>query len=212
MQMEVNTLRFAAVGAVLLGFAGCAASPPPAAAITSLIEVRQTAVVVQQWDLSCAAAALATVLQFQHGRVAPEREIVEAMLRKTDPLRVRVRGGFSLLDLKRHADSRGLRGIGYANLTTEDLVKFAPIIVPVNLTGFPHFVVFRGMIGDQVLLADPAYGNRTMHIDRFSTNWLGANGFIVAQADGSPAPPGRLAVRVDDVPSMPAIALRDAFR
>ena len=31
----------------------------------------------------------------------------------------------------------------------------APIMVPVDLSGYPHFVVFRGALGNRVLLADP---------------------------------------------------------
>jgi uncharacterized protein len=197
---------------IMLLLAGCASSGAPQVPVASLKELRQTGVVVQQWDASCAAAALATLLTYQHDHPVPERTIVEAMLRKTDPLRVRVRGGFSLLDLKRYADTRGLRGIGYTKLAVTDLVKFAPAIVPVNLTGFPHFVVFRGMVGDEVLLADPAFGNRTMHVDRFSASWIQQIGFIVARSDGSPAPPGRLAVRLDDVARVPDLAVRDAYR
>jgi hypothetical protein len=35
------------------------------------------------------------------------------MLRTTDPIKVKVRGGFSLLDMMRFLESRGFVGIGY---------------------------------------------------------------------------------------------------
>ena len=65
----------------------------------SLLEIRQKNVVVQQWDTSCGAAALATLLKYQHGLNVSEKQIAETMLRTGDPLQVKVRGGFSLLDL-----------------------------------------------------------------------------------------------------------------
>ena len=34
----------------------------------------------------------------------------------------------------------------------------APIVVPVHLSSYPHFVVFRGALGNRVLLADPGFG------------------------------------------------------
>jgi len=40
-------------------------------------------------------------------------------------------------------------------------------MVAVNALGYNHFVVFRGVMGDRVLVDDPAWGNRTMTIDKF---------------------------------------------
>jgi uncharacterized protein len=62
--------------------------------VRSLLEVRQEKVVVQQWDSSCGAAALATVLTHQLGQVVTEREAALGMLRHVEPERVRSRGGF----------------------------------------------------------------------------------------------------------------------
>lgn len=198
--------------AALLTLCACATQEPPSRPVVSLIEMRQAGVVVQQWDLSCAAAALATILRFQHDIPVTEKAIAESMLRRTDPLRVRIRGGFSLLDLKRYAETRGLKGIGYTQLSMDDLSRLAPAIVPVDFSGFPHFVVFRGTIDDRVLLADPAFGNRLVHADYFRARWLKQIGFIVATADGSQASAGRLAVRPDDVSSVPHLAIQQALK
>jgi uncharacterized protein len=150
--------------------------PPPSLAdgrgpVKSLLEMRQDRVVVQQWDLSCGAAALATLLNYQHGDPVSEREIARGLIEReeylTEPLLVRARHGFSLLDLKRYVDRRDYQGIGYGQLTLEDLIERAPIMVPVNFHGYNHFVVFRGMRGNRVLLADPAFGNRTMLAAKF---------------------------------------------
>lgn len=208
-----SVVTFLCLAGGFLVLPGCAGPTPPASVpVASLKELRQTGVVVQQWDLSCAAAALSTVLTFQHDLPDTEKAIAEAMLRRTDPLRVRTRGGFSLLDLKRYADSRGLRGIGYARLSMDDLSRLAPVIVPVNFSGFPHFVVFRGVVDGRVLLADPAFGNRVVHPEYFQARWLKQIGFIVAGADGKQVAAGQLAPRPADVPSVPRMAIEEAWK
>ena len=119
-----------------------------------------------------------------------------------DPTRVRVQQGFSLLDLKRYVDGRGLTGIGYGRLELADLIDQAPILVPLNLYGYNHFVVFRGMRAERVLLADPAWGNRTMHVRTFEDAWidmpkLGKVGFVVTRP-GEATPRNRLAPQASD--------------
>lgn len=172
----------------------CGAQERP---VRSLLEMRRENVVVQQWDLSCGAAALATLLKYQHGEQVTEKEVAIAMMKRDEymknPQLIQLREGFSLLDLKRNVDARGYQGIGYGKLGLEDLVTRAPILVPIRTKGYNHFVVFRGMRGDRVLLADPAWGNRTMSIDEFLDLWidypsLGRIGFEVRRKDGRPAP------------------------
>jgi predicted double-glycine peptidase len=196
--------------ALILSILSAAAGAPLLAAergpVKSLLEMRQNRVVVQKWDLSCGAAALATLLNYQHGDLVSEREIARALIQRQEylanPLLVRVQHGFSLLDLKRYVDKRGYKGIGYGRLTLEDLIEQAPIIVPVNLHGYNHFVVFRGRRGDRVLLADPAWGNRTLRVERFEDAWIdspqiGKVGFVVVRRDGI-KPPNRLAPRASE--------------
>jgi predicted double-glycine peptidase len=191
-------------------FLAAAASAPLLAAerqpVTSLLEMRREGVVVQKWDLSCGAAALATLLNYQHGDPVQERQIARALMQRreylADPSRLRVQQGFSLLDLKRYVDKRGYEGIGFGRLTLQDLIEQAPVLVPLSLHGYNHFVVFRGMRADRVLLADPAWGNRTMRVERFQMAWIeapkvGKVGFVVARRDGS-APPNRLVPRPRD--------------
>jgi predicted double-glycine peptidase len=181
--------------------AGEMASP-----VRSLIETRHQNVVLQQWDLSCAAAALATVLRFQHGEPVTERSVALGLINReeyiTNPELVRLRQGFSLLDLRRFVDGLGYQGIGLGQLEFTDLLERAPIIVPVNLQGYPHFVVFRGATSNTVLLADPAFGNITMSVRKFTNAWIKYQdinrvGFVVTKL-GTLAPPGRLSARALD--------------
>jgi uncharacterized protein len=182
-----------------------------AAPVRSLLEMRQKNVVVQQWDTSCGAAALATLLKYQHGLPASEKEIAEAMLRTGDALKVKVRGGFSLLDLKRYADARGLEGVGFLQLDVDDLVAMAPAIVPIMTRGYPHFVVVRGRADGKLVLADPAFGNRTMDLETFQKAWTGNIGFIVRRRDGI-VPPNELTQRPADTLRAPDVAVRSALR
>lgn len=200
--------RFVLVATASLGMQ---ALPAHADAVRSLLEMRRENVVVQQWETSCGAAALATVLRFQHGVSFGEKEIAEAMLQRGDPLKVKVRGGFSLLDLKRFADAQGFEGEGYMQLDTDGLMQIAPAIVPVEVRGYPHFVVVRGRTGDKVLIADPAFGNRTMDVQAFESAWQGNIGFVVERRDGQ-APPNVLTERpIDSLRPLDA-AIRSALR
>jgi predicted double-glycine peptidase len=165
------------------------------------LETRRNKVVVQKWDLSCGAAVLATILTYQHGDPVSENDIAKRLIRRqkylADPLLVRTQQGFSLLDLQRYVEQRGYEGIGYGGLALQDLIELAPIIVPVNFKGYNHFVVFRGIRGNRVLLADPAWGNRTLPVERFEDAWLdtpkfGRAGFVVRRRDGR-KPPNQLA-------------------
>jgi len=174
--------------------------------VTSLLETRQRNVILQQWELSCAAAALATILRYQYGVPVTERSVALGLINREEylanPDLVRLRQGFSLLDLKRFVDALGYEGIGLGQLEFSDLLERAPIIVPINLRGYPHFVVFRGATRNRVLLADPAFGNVTMSIPKFMDGWIDYKdinhvGFIVTNS-GTPSPPGRLSARAQD--------------
>src|SRR5688572_12673062 len=171
---------------------------PQATPVRSLLEGRQQNVIVQKWETSCGAAALATVMTYQLGYPVTEKQVATAMLRAGSPERVRDRGGFSLLDMKRYAESRGFAANGYAELTLEKLARAAPMIVPVNLDGYDHFVVFRGVHAGRAILADPAYGNRSVPLERFESAWNGGIGFRVRHP-GQDAPGNMTAVRAADL-------------
>src|SRR5215218_6175207 len=94
--------------------------------VRSLLEMRRDKVVVQDYDLSCGAAALATLLTYQHGDPVPEREVARGLIAREeyleDPELVRGNQGFSLLDLKRFVVGRGYRGLALGRLGLADLV------------------------------------------------------------------------------------------
>jgi predicted double-glycine peptidase len=148
--------------------------------VRSLKEMREEGVVRQRWDLSCGSAALSTLLTHDLGDPTPETAIIVWILRRTDPVRVQSRGGFSLLDLKRFANARGYEAEGYADMSLKDLEDLGrPAIVPIRVKGYDHFVIFRGLRGGRVLVADPAFGNLTFRADRFLKVWKNGISFVV---------------------------------
>lgn len=178
--------------------------------VRSFLELRQEEVILQQYDISCGAAALATILNYQHGEEMTEQYIAKTMLEHTDSELVRERLGFSLLDLKRFVDAHGYEGDGYGDMSLADLLQFGPAIVPVHINVYDHFVVFRGIRDDRVLLADPAYGNRTMTVREFVEIWERKVAFVVARTDGT-KPPDRLSAESGDFNLVPRAAIRTAL-
>lgn len=199
-----------ALAVVLAVSLASAANAAQERAVKSLLEMRHENVVVQKWDLSCGSAALATLFTFQYGNRISERDTAKALLKRAEYLQnpniVRFREGFSLLDLKRVASERGYNGVAYGQLDLDDIIDRAPLIVPIDEFGYHHFVVFRGSYYNRVLLADPAYGNRTMPIEKFRRFWIeypeiGHVGFVLETSDGQ-AQPGRLAPEPRDFPTL----------
>ncbi len=155
------------------------AETPPAFRVQSLKEFREKAVVMQRWESSCAAAALATVLTYGFQDPVSEQYAAARMLEKTDPARVKARGGFSLLDMKRFVEGRGYVGQAYQALSYDDLKIFQAPIVPIQVHGYNHYVVVNAVNDAEVQLADPAFGNRTMSVARFKEVWLNGLAFVV---------------------------------
>ena len=200
--VSLLTGRGIRVGGALLLLALSAVADAQERVVRSLLEIRHAHVVIQQWDLSCGAAALTTLLRYQYGEPATEKEVAVALMNRPEYLKhpelVQIRQGFSLLDLKRYVDSHGYLGVATGKMELKDLLTRAPIMVPINVLGYNHFVIFRGMRGNRVLLADPAWGNRTMLVNDFLDAWIdfpniGHVGFVVKQRGGVEGPPNELA-------------------
>jgi hypothetical protein len=203
----IQGLVLAALTAALLApLSGQARADEPGP-VKSLLELRHHDVTIQKWDLSCGAAALTTLMRYQFGDDVTEKTVATALIKRPEyianPRLVQVGQGFSLLDLQRYVDGHGYKGVGLGKLTLQDLQERAPILVPIRTLGYNHFVVFRGRLGNRVLLADPAWGNRTMTAEQFESAWidyprLGHVGFVVETQAGNPAGPGMLRARPSD--------------
>jgi predicted double-glycine peptidase len=152
--------------------------------VRTLKEMRNAQVVRQNWDMTCGAAALSTLLTYDFKDDTPETAVVVWILRRTSPVKVRALGGFSLLDLKRFVQARGYRAEGFSEMSLEELSELKiPAIVPIHSKGVDHFVIVRGVFGDRVVLADPAFGNMTMKTGQFQSVWKEGIAFIVHPPD-----------------------------
>lgn len=140
--------------------------------VVSLRELKFVNIVPQSLDYTCGAAAMATILTYHFGRDASEKTAIQGILKVADAKVVKKKG-FSLLDLKRYAETIGYRAGGY-RLKAEQLVAIKiPTIVLIDVRGYSHFVVLKGVRGGEVFLADPAWGNRIMSLEDFSNAWNG---------------------------------------
>ena len=153
---------------------------PAHGVVTSLKEIRERGVVIQKWDTSCGAAAMATVFTYTFHDPVSERQVASGLLRQTEPLKVRYRGGFSMLDMKRYAEERGYKAIGFQDLSFNDVRYFDGPIVPINFHGYHHYVVIKSVAPDgEVHIADPAFGNRSMSRKHFEEVWMNGMAFVM---------------------------------
>ena len=124
------------------------------------------------------AAALATVLRYAFGRPLGELDVMKGMLVGADPATVQ-QYGFSMLDMKRFVQGQGLRASGFLADKTRLAQLRIPVITLIDSGGYKHFVVIRRVQNDEVHLADPAMGNRSMPLEDFARQW---NGVLLAVA------------------------------
>ena len=101
-------------------------------------------VVRQQFDFSCGAAALATLLTYHYERPISERDVFKAMWETGDQQRIR-EVGFSLFEMRSFAQSRGLIADGF-KLSLDRVSEIGvPGIALIEDNGYRHFVVIKGV-------------------------------------------------------------------
>ena len=158
----------------------------------SMKDLREQNLVMQRFDFSCGAAALATILRYGFDEPVTERLVLEelfGLLSDDEQPLVRAEG-FSLLHLQRVAQARGYRAQGF-RLEPEQLPMLGgPVIVFIEPRGYRHFAVLRGFRGDRAYLSDPSRGNIRMPAYTFFESWLQEDGngiiFVVEPASGLP--------------------------
>ena len=140
--------------------------------VKSFAELRFKNMIRQAYDVSCGAAALATIMKFYYGAEnVTEQEVIKGMLEIGDKEKIR-KYGFSLLELKRYAESRGYLSTGFRMKDVNALSKLkVPAIGLIDVRGYKHFVVIRGVSRGHVYVADPAFGNRIKALPSFDKEW-----------------------------------------
>ena len=152
-------------------------SAPILKKMLTLRDMRFRDLMPQRYDFSCGTAALATLLHYGYGyENVSEVELIQRMMAGADARQV-VSNGFSMLDMKRYVESRGLRGYGF-RVDVDALYRLKmPVITLMDIKGYKHFVLVKGAEAGRVFIADPALGHRVVFERDFVKDW---NGIVFA--------------------------------
>ncbi|MEW4467203.1 C39 family peptidase [Parasphingorhabdus sp. JC815] len=156
--------------------------------VTSLADMRFRNMTRQSQDLSCGAAAVATLLTYAYDMPRDERTIINSIFEGVpeEAQKKIAAQGFSLLELKRYLETQGFIAGGFEMKSVEKLVNLkVPVIALVNVRGYNHFVVIKRVHNGRVLIADPAFGNTRPTMEAFASQW---NGIILAVVKQGTAP------------------------
>lgn len=140
--------------------------------VRSMLERKFLTVIKQQYDFSCGSAALSSLLSYHYNAPTPEVRSFQGMWYGGDQAQIR-RAGFSMLDMKRFLQTRSIVANGFQVPLDKIAEVGIPGIVLIDVNGYKHFVVLKGVMPSEVLLGDPATGITTMGRERFLAAWNG---------------------------------------
>ena len=124
--------------------------------------MRDHNIVKQQFDTSCGAASLATVLNVFYGEDTNEADLMDIM---------GLKGAYSFADLSYASNEFGYKATPiFAQFNILKKLR-VPVILFINNYGQGHFTVFRGTDGDTIWLGDPAWGNVYLSKRDFDKRW-----------------------------------------
>ena len=146
--------------------------------VRSMKEARYSAMVRQQYDYSCGAAAVSTLLTHHYRSPVTERAVFDGMFALGDQDKIR-REGFSLLDMKRYVDAQGFEANGFEAPLDKLVSVGVPAIALINDNGYNHFVVIKGIRGERMLIGDPSGGTRRMLRKKFESIWVNQILFVI---------------------------------
>jgi uncharacterized protein len=140
--------------------------------VMSWWEIPFRTVVRQRYDFSCGSAAVATILSHHYGRPTSEQEPFKAMWARGNKELIR-KVGFSMFDMKNYLSDIGYTTEGF-RLKIGDLQKIKrPLIVLLDLNGFKHFVVIKGISKNYILTGDSVLGLTQYSTKDFEKMWNG---------------------------------------
>lgn len=186
------------IGALVLAAAGAWAQQPVAlpsggfvnAPVKTYADMRFEQVIQQRHDLSCGAAAVATLMKHGWSLPTTEKDVIDTIVKKAGAQQQQkiANAGFSMLELKEYGEARGFAVGGFRIDDVEKLAKLkVPAVTLTNIRGYNHFVVIKGVRDGRVYVADPAFGNRVRTLENFDEEWNGVVLVFVRQdiaADG----------------------------
>ncbi len=156
----MNWRVFAVAGLNLAVMCSLAFSKPPS---VSYLDLRYTDVIEQSNEYTCGAAAVATLLTYFYGIPTPESDVLNLVYSS-----MRARGkkprpgqGLTAYDLKEALKGKGITSKGFLVKPSalQDYFARGGLPVIIHLTKpEKHFEVAVGMIGNQIVIADPSWG------------------------------------------------------
>lgn len=165
--MRALIASFALISAV-----GCAAYHDGAYTVRDIVAFR--GVVRQQFETTCGAASVATLLSYAFGHGTTEEQVLRlALPGGSIPER-----GLSLEDLKRAIGSSGFRAASFEmDLSVLMELPQPAIVVLCPTTKCPpdmyHFSVFERARSDEIHLADSSRGRMVLSRTAFARIWSG---------------------------------------
>ena len=131
----------------------------------------------QQFDFSCGSAAVATLLTYHYDQPTSETDAFRSMWDVGDQARIQ-EVGFSLLEMKNYLKSLGYRADGF-RLSLDRIQEIGvPGIALVDIQGYKHFVIIKGITKDKVLFGDPSRGISARSRADFEEIWDGTILFV----------------------------------
>jgi len=143
-------------------------------------------------DRSCGSAALATILKYSFNVDVNEMNVITGMLTYGDRESIVKRSAFSFYDMKRFLASIGYTGTGYkidGQISSEqfnnddfDTIRNTTII-PIEVSGYSHFTVYRAFDDQYVYLGSPLYGNICVTFDDLSKVIIKRSIFVISKRE-----------------------------
>ncbi len=149
---------------------GFLALPVESKAITPYRDIRYQGVVGQTSYYTCGPAAIATLLIYYYGIETSEKEILELSHQA-----IKDRGknpedgkGINALALQQALAAKGISAQGM-KISPQNLADYfnrggVPLILHVTNPQL-HYVLAVGMFGDWVVIADPSWGRKIIHLN-----------------------------------------------
>ncbi|KIM05135.1 MAG: hypothetical protein KN64_05015 [Sulfurovum sp. AS07-7] len=146
--------------------------------VKSWIEFKNDNLTRQDYDYSCGASSLATIMKYYYDQNVTEKVILDEILSSKGLNKDNMKDleekdmSLSFLDLSKYVETKKFKAIGLA-IDFDGLENLKiPVILYVKIRKNEHFTVFKGIDEDYVYLADPSFGNTKVKISKFKEMFL----------------------------------------
>ena len=143
--------------------------------LNSWQDLKFDGIVSQELDYSCGSASIVTILnEYLMDNWSENLVITDMTARLTEEeMKSRILEGFSMLDMKKTLVRLGYQVAG-VKLTIAQLKKLTgPVIILLRKEEINHFVVLRGVVNEEVYIADPSLGKVRMSLEQLNKEWQG---------------------------------------